>query len=136
KGETIVRGQRAPIVGRVSMDYATIDVGHIRGVQVGDRVTLIGTDGHETITAEELARKADTIAYEITCAVGKRVRRTYLGDREVIVPARAPRARDASAREPGVREPSVREPSVRGCAAPEARTVDPSASRHPERPRD
>lgn len=100
KGEAIVRGQRAPIVGRVSMDYATIDVGQIRGVQVGDRVTLIGSDGHETITADELARKADTIAYEITCAVGKRVRRTYLGDREIIIPARAPRAREPLERRP------------------------------------
>jgi alanine racemase len=87
KGEVIVRGCRAPIVGRVSMDYTTIDVGHIPGVKVGDVVTLIGTDGAETISAEELARKADTIAYEITCAVGKRVRRTYRGGSDVFVPA-------------------------------------------------
>ena len=48
----LVRGRRAPIVGRVSMDYTTIDVGHIGGVQVGDVVTIIGRDGHESISAE------------------------------------------------------------------------------------
>jgi alanine racemase len=90
KGEVIVRGMRAPIVGRISMDYTTIDVGRIPGASVGDVVPLIGTDGHETITAEELARKADTIAYEITCNVGKRVRRTYRGGCDVLVPAQAP----------------------------------------------
>jgi alanine racemase len=92
KGEVIVRGQRAPIVGRVSMDYTTIDVGHIQGVRVGDVVTLIGSDGSETITAEELAQKAETIAYEITCAVGKRVRRTYRGGSDAVIPSQgAPR---------------------------------------------
>ncbi len=89
KGEVIVRGTRAPIVGRISMDYTTIDVGHIGGAKVGDIVTLIGSDGHETISAEELARKADTIAYEITCNVGKRVRRTYRGGSDVLVPAQS-----------------------------------------------
>lgn len=92
KGEVIVRGVRAPIVGRVSMDYTTIDVGHIPGVKVGDPVTIIGSDGNETLTAEELARQADTIAYEITCHVGKRVRRTYRGGHDVVVPAQPPRA--------------------------------------------
>ena len=92
KGEVIVRGVRAPIVGRVSMDYTTIDVGHIPGVSVGDVVTLIGSDGHESITSEELARKADTIAYEITCNVGKRVRRTYRGGNNVLIPSQEPRA--------------------------------------------
>jgi alanine racemase len=90
KGEVIVRGTRAPIVGRMSMDYTTIDVGHIPGASVGDVVTLIGSDGHETISAEELARRADTIAYEITCNVGKRVRRTYRGGADVLVPAQSP----------------------------------------------
>ena len=79
KGEVLVRGVRARIVGRVSMDYTTVDVGHIRGVEVGDVVTLIGSDGAQTITAEEVAAKADTIAYEITCSVGKRVARVPRG---------------------------------------------------------
>jgi alanine racemase len=97
KGEVIVRGTRAPIVGRISMDYTTIDVGHIPGASVGDVVTLIGSDGHETISAEELARRADTIAYEITCNVGKRVRRTYRGGADVLVPAQSPLHAPASA---------------------------------------
>jgi alanine racemase len=90
RGEVIVRGARAPIVGRVSMDYTTIDVGHIPGVQVGDVVTLFGSDGAETISAEEVAGKAGTIAYEITCAVGKRVTRIYHGASELVVPSQLP----------------------------------------------
>ncbi len=90
RGEVLVRGVRAPIVGRVSMDYATVDVGHIRGVEVGDVVTLIGNDGTQTISVEEVAAKADTIAYEITCSVGKRVVRIPRGGTDVFVPAQAP----------------------------------------------
>ncbi len=87
RGEVLVRGARARIAGRVSMDYTTVDVGHIPGVAVGDTVTLIGSDGAETITAEEVARRADTIAYEITCAVGKRVVRRPIGGTDVFLPA-------------------------------------------------
>jgi alanine racemase len=97
RGEVLVRGVRAPIVGRVSMDYITVDVGHIRGVRVGDAVTLIGNDGGQSISVEEVARHADTIAYEITCAVGKRVRRVYIGGAEIDLPAQtAPPAWNAS----------------------------------------
>jgi len=103
KGEVIIRGVRAPIVGRVSMDYTTIDVGHIPGVHVGDHVTIIGTDGNETLSAEELARKSETIAYEITCHVGKRVRRTYRGGHDVILPAQ-PVSPDAFPRRPRLDE--------------------------------
>ena len=79
RGEVLVRGQRARIVGRVSMDYTTIDVGDIPGVQVGDRVTLIGAQGDERIDLSEVAERAGTIPYEIACAVGQRVERLYLG---------------------------------------------------------
>jgi len=85
-GEVLVRGERARIVGRVSMDYTTIDVGHIPGVSVGDRVTLFGRDGEEQITLEEVARHAGTIPYEITCSVGRRVERIYRGGSGVLVP--------------------------------------------------
>jgi alanine racemase len=78
-GEVLVRGRRARIVGRVSMDYTTVDVGHIPGVQVGDRATLIGAQGGERLGLEDVARQAGTIPYEITCAVGKRVERVYRG---------------------------------------------------------
>jgi alanine racemase len=79
RGEVLIRGRRAPIVGRVSMDYTTVDVGHIPGVQVGDRATLIGTQGGERLELEEVARSAGTIPYEVTCAAGKRVGRMYPG---------------------------------------------------------
>jgi alanine racemase len=73
RGEVLVRGQRAPVVGRVSMDLTTIDVTDVEGAALGDEVVLLG-DG---ITAEELAAKLDTISYEVFCNVGARVPRVY-----------------------------------------------------------
>jgi alanine racemase len=91
RGEVLVRGQRAPIVGRVSMDYTTIDVTDIPEVAVEDIVTFIGTDGTSHIDVEEIAGLAETIPYEITCAVGRRVQRICVGGHDLIVPAQAPR---------------------------------------------
>ena len=79
RGEVLVRGRRAPVVGRISMDYATVDVGHIPGVSVGDEVILIGSAGEESIPVGELAERAGTISYEIFTRIGKRVVRTYRG---------------------------------------------------------
>jgi alanine racemase len=76
----LLHGQRAPVVGRVSMDYITVDVGHIPGVAVGDAATLLGTDGDEAVTAEELAERRGTIPYEVTCAISRRVARVYVDD--------------------------------------------------------
>lgn len=90
RGEVLVRGQRAPIVGRVSMDYTTIDVGHIPDVSVGDTVTLFGRAGDRCMPLEEVAREASTIPYEITCSVGKRVRRVYVGGEEPPLPSQPP----------------------------------------------
>ena len=78
RGEVLLRGKRAPVVGRVSMDYTTVDVTDIPDVSVGDEVVLIGPQGADRITAGELARAAGTIPYEILCGLGKRVRRVYL----------------------------------------------------------
>jgi alanine racemase len=97
RGEVLIRGQRAPIVGRVSMDYTSVDVGHITGVSVGDRATLIGSQGEERIGLEDVARQADTIPYEIACAVGKRVERTYHGGEVTLFPQPAPARVDSSA---------------------------------------
>ena len=72
------------------MDYVTVDVGHIPGVTVGDRTTLIGRQGDQEIGLEEVARRADTIPYEIACAVGKRVERTYHGGEAVLFPPPKP----------------------------------------------
>ncbi len=88
-GEVLIRGQRAPIVGRVSMDYTTVDVGHIRDLQVGDQVTLIGQDGKERISLSDLAQEAGTIPYEISCSIGRRVSHRFTGGEHVHVPRQA-----------------------------------------------
>ncbi len=78
EGEVLVRGQRAPIAGRICMDQMMIDVTDIKGVQPGDTVTLFGADGEEFISAEEQAAKAQSIGYEIVCGISKRVPRVYI----------------------------------------------------------
>ena len=65
----LIRGVRAPIVGRISMDLITIDLRNVRGANVGDRVTLWGGE----LTVEEIARHAGTISYDLTCGMTKRV---------------------------------------------------------------
>lgn len=77
--EVLVRGQRCPVVGRVSMDYITVDVTEVQGARVTDVVTLVGRDGEQAIGVEELAQRAGTIPYEILCGIGQRVRRIYRG---------------------------------------------------------
>ena len=72
----LVRGQRAPLVGRVSMDQAVLDVTEIPGVAAGDEVVLIGTQGSETITAYDHARATGTIPWEVFTRIGPRVART------------------------------------------------------------
>lgn len=74
----LVRGKRCPIIGRVSMDYCTIDISHIKNADIGDIVTIIGIDGDECITAQDVATQAGTIAYEICCSIGSRVSRRYV----------------------------------------------------------
>lgn len=76
----LVRGARAPIVGRVSMDQLLLDVSSIPDVGLGDTVTLLGSDGAERIRAEDLAEWASTISYEILCRISKRVPRVYIGE--------------------------------------------------------
>ena len=82
-GEVIIRGVKAPIVGRVCMDQFMVDVTHIPGVCAGDTVTIFGTDGDVTITADEVAEKAQTIGYELICGIAPRVPRVYLKNGEV-----------------------------------------------------
>lgn len=76
-GEVLVGGARAPVAGTVCMDLMMIDATDIPGVSCGDEAVLIGTQGKETITAEEAAQKAGTISYEIFCRVSARVPRVY-----------------------------------------------------------
>jgi len=77
KGEVLIRGRRARVVGKITMDQTMIDVGHINGVKVGDEVVLIGKQGNEEIRAETLARTAESIAYEVVCGISNRVPRVY-----------------------------------------------------------
>ena len=79
RGHVLIKGRRAPIVGRVCMDMSMVDVGHLKNVRPGDDVVLIGTQGRETITTEELARLTGTIPYEVVCNIGRRVPRIYKG---------------------------------------------------------
>jgi alanine racemase len=78
QSEALIRGKRAPLVGRVSMDMCTIDVTHISGCAVGDEVVLLGKQGQEYISANEIAFRAKTISYEVLCALGKRAPRVFL----------------------------------------------------------
>jgi len=77
RGEVLVRGRRAPIVGAVSMDLTVLDVTDVAGVQPSDRVTLLGEDGDDEITAAEVADRSGTIAWEVLCRLGARVARVY-----------------------------------------------------------
>jgi alanine racemase len=74
-GEVLVRGRRAPLVGRVCMDQSTIDVTDIPGVRQGDEVVLIGQQGGERITVGEVAERLGTINYEVVSEILARVPR-------------------------------------------------------------
>jgi alanine racemase len=76
--DVLVRGRRHPVVGTVSMDNLTVGLGPDTDVSVGDEAVLIGSQGQERILAEEVARRLDTINYEVTCALTPRVRRQHL----------------------------------------------------------
>lgn len=77
RGKVLVRGKRVPVAGLVCMDMTMIDVTEVPDVQVGDRVTLIGRDGQETVFADEVADWIGTIPYEVLCGIGSRVPRLY-----------------------------------------------------------
>jgi len=76
-GEVLIHGKRAPVVGRVCMDFIMVDVTDIPRASVGDEVILIGQQGGEQITPEEIAEKINSISYEVLCSIGKRVPRIY-----------------------------------------------------------
>ncbi len=76
-GEVLIHGKRAPVVGKVCMDFIMVDVTDIPRVSVGDEVVLMGRQGKEQITPEEIAEKINSISYEVLCSIGKRVPRVY-----------------------------------------------------------
>jgi alanine racemase len=78
KGQVLVRGQRAPLVGRVSMNMITVDVAHIPGAAEDDEVVLLGSQGQECITADEIAQWCGTISYEVFCSIGRHHDRFFI----------------------------------------------------------
>jgi serine/alanine racemase len=74
-GDVLIRGIKAPIVGRICMDQLMVDITKIPYVHIGDIVTLIGEDGTEVITAEQVAANAGTITNELLCRLGSRIKR-------------------------------------------------------------
>ena len=84
KFHVLIRGKKAPILGRVCMDQMMVDVTDIPGAALGDKVTLIGKDGSEAITIEEIAAAAGSFNYEFACGISRRVPRIYISGGEEI----------------------------------------------------
>ncbi|HEV3231363.1 MAG TPA: alanine racemase C-terminal domain-containing protein, partial [Candidatus Dormibacteraeota bacterium] len=80
RGQILIGGRRAPVVGRVSMDFLTADVTGVPGVVVGDTATLLGRQGDGMIDAAEIAGWLGTIPWEVLCLIGRRVERVYGGE--------------------------------------------------------
>ena len=78
RAQVLVRGRRCPVIGRICMDQCMVDLGDLE-VQAGEEVVLIGRQGQEEITADEVAEWMDTISYEVVCHIGPRVPRVYTG---------------------------------------------------------
>ena len=83
-GRVLIRGEYAPILGRVCMDQMMVDVSHIPDVELGDEVTLFGSDGENRISVEEVATPGNSFNYELVCDVARRVPRIYIRDGEAI----------------------------------------------------
>ena len=84
KGEVLVQGTRCKILGRVCMDQFMIDVSHLSNVQIADEVTLVGIDGNEAITIEEVSNAENRFNYEFCCLITPRVPRIYIKDGKVV----------------------------------------------------
>ena len=82
KGSMLVRGKKAPIVGRVCMDFTMIDVGNIPGVTVGDEVVIMGCQGDACITADDIAQLTHTINYEVVSALTRRMPLKHINAKE------------------------------------------------------
>ena len=80
KAEVIYRGHRVKVRGNICMDQCMIDLSDFPDAEVGDIVTLMGTDGDESITADDIAARFNTIGYEVVCAVNRRVPRYYMSE--------------------------------------------------------
>ncbi len=83
RGQVLIRGKKYPVAGKISMDMTTVDLRGDTDVQIGDVVTLLGEDGQEVITADDVAYKMDTINYEVVTMIGKRVPRLYFENQKL-----------------------------------------------------
>lgn len=83
KGYVLIHGKKAPILGRVCMDQFMVDISEIPEAMEGDKVTLLGMDGTERITAEELGELSGRFNYEFVCDLGKRIPRVYIQHGEI-----------------------------------------------------
>ena len=83
-GAVLIRGRRAPIIGRICIDQFMVDVTDIPDAQCGDTVVLVGTDGAQQMTVEELSALSGRFPYEFVCDIGKRVPRAYYYDGELV----------------------------------------------------
>lgn len=79
RGTVLIRGERAPIAGRVSMDQVVVDVSGVSGASIGDEAVLLGEQGIHSVTADDIATLTGTISYEVLCAIGARVPRLAVG---------------------------------------------------------
>ncbi|NLB35849.1 MAG: alanine racemase [Clostridiales bacterium] len=84
KGRVLIKGEYAPILGRVCMDQMMVDVSHIDGLIVEDEATLIGCEGDKCITAEEIGSMSESFNYEVVCGIGRRVPRIYIKNGKII----------------------------------------------------
>lgn len=84
RGKVVIRGQFAPVIGRVCMDQILVDVTHIEGVSENDDVYLIGGTPEASVSVEDIAKIMQTINYEVICLIGKRVPRVYVKENEVV----------------------------------------------------
>jgi alanine racemase len=109
--DVLIGGRRAPLVGQLSMDYTTVDVGHLEGVHVGQEVTLLGKDGEEELRLEDLAHNLGTIPHELTCSLG-RLPRVFVGGAEPFLPAQSPSHEHA--RMPVTPPPLAPAPEIQG----------------------
>lgn len=84
KGHVLINGTKCPILGRICMDQFMVDVTHVEGVKEGNEVVLLGSQGNETITAEEIGNLSGRFNYEFVCLITKRVPRAYIYKGEVV----------------------------------------------------
>ncbi len=89
RGEVLINGRRAPVLGRIMMDCVVVDVTSLPAVRLGDEVVVIGRSGRNEITAVQVAEWCESSPYEVFCSLGPRVRRIYTRDGKPVIPRAA-----------------------------------------------